>query len=178
MQDDFDQIKLAFLRAQQIKAGLDAGFIREEDYVQARDSFLHALDFSTSASPNGIAPPQRTSTPPLQGGVAGAGVPPPRSTSGGMLRASMPASPKVAPPPPLSPAPAQAGSSSTPGKFYNFPCLGHRYTVAWFFHISHSRLPRTGSGKMGAHASISQEQKMGCTRNLVDQYMLQIAGHF
>ncbi len=33
-QEDFDQIKTAFLRAQQIKAGLDAGFIREEDYVQ------------------------------------------------------------------------------------------------------------------------------------------------
>lgn len=50
VQEDFNEIKTAFLRAQQIKAGLDAGFIREEDYVQARDSFLHALDFSTGVA--------------------------------------------------------------------------------------------------------------------------------
>lgn len=48
-QEDFDQVKVAFLKAQQIKAGLDAGFIREEDYVQARDSFLHSLDFRVAA---------------------------------------------------------------------------------------------------------------------------------
>jgi cofilin len=47
-QEDFDQVKKAFLRAQQIKAGLDAGLIRDEDYIQARNSFLHALDFNTS----------------------------------------------------------------------------------------------------------------------------------
>jgi cofilin len=48
-QEDFDVVKRAFLKAQQIKAGLDAGFIREEDYVQARDSFLHSLDFRVSS---------------------------------------------------------------------------------------------------------------------------------
>mmetsp|Transcript_2982 Transcript_2982/g.5112 ORF Transcript_2982/g.5112 Transcript_2982/m.5112 type:complete len:334 (-) Transcript_2982:1741-2742(-) len=52
-QEDFNEIKVAFLRAQQIKAGLDAGFIREEDYMQARDSFLNSLDFSTGAPQQG-----------------------------------------------------------------------------------------------------------------------------
>ncbi|KAF5828553.1 hypothetical protein DUNSADRAFT_17451, partial [Dunaliella salina] len=108
-QEDFDQIKLAFLRAQQIKAGLDAGFIREEDYVQARDSFLHSLDFSTSAGSNGPAPPPRTSTPPLQQSTG-----PLKSASVGMQRMSMPVSPKSAPPQP-TPAPAQATGCSTPG---------------------------------------------------------------
>lgn len=100
-QSDFDVIKKAFLKAQQIKAGMDAGerhfsliqqhcsaglcpfpnlvsrvlpiqlsrrdaicaraavppagFLREEDYMQARDSFLHSLDFqvhsATTAGP-------------------------------------------------------------------------------------------------------------------------------
>jgi len=43
---DYDVVKVAFLRAQQIKAGLDAGFIRSEDYDKARDAYLNALDFS------------------------------------------------------------------------------------------------------------------------------------
>ncbi|GLC41623.1 hypothetical protein PLESTB_000695500 [Pleodorina starrii] len=55
--DDYDFIKKAFLRAQQIKAGLDAGFIKEEDFVQARDSFLHSLDFALVGNP-ACAPPQ------------------------------------------------------------------------------------------------------------------------
>jgi hypothetical protein len=45
-QQDFDVVKIAFLKAQQIKAGLDAGFIRQSDYDKARDAYLHALDFS------------------------------------------------------------------------------------------------------------------------------------
>lgn len=43
---DYDLVKIAFLKAQQIKAGLDAGFIRQGDYDKARDAYLHALDFS------------------------------------------------------------------------------------------------------------------------------------
>lgn len=55
-QDDFLMIKKAFLRAQQIKAGLDAGFIKQDDYQQARDSFLHALDFNVSATMTSVLP--------------------------------------------------------------------------------------------------------------------------
>ncbi|KIY97358.1 Actin-depolymerizing factor 6 [Monoraphidium neglectum] len=55
---DYDVVKVAFLRAQQIKAGLDAGFIRQDDYVLARDAYLNALDLSVLAVPSsGAATP-------------------------------------------------------------------------------------------------------------------------
>lgn len=40
---DYDQVKAAFLRAQQIRAGLDAGFIRQDDYDQIKQTFLQSL---------------------------------------------------------------------------------------------------------------------------------------
>ena len=40
---DFDIVKTAFLRAQSIKAGLDAGFILPEDYAQVKHVFLSSL---------------------------------------------------------------------------------------------------------------------------------------
>lgn len=40
---DYDQVKTAFLRAQQIRAGLDAGFIRQDDYNQIKQTFLQSL---------------------------------------------------------------------------------------------------------------------------------------
>jgi cofilin len=43
---DYDVVKVAFLKAQQLRAGRDAGLMREEDYVKLRDSFLSALDFT------------------------------------------------------------------------------------------------------------------------------------
>lgn len=55
-QADFDVVKTAFLKAQQIKAGMDAGFLREEDYVQARTSFLQALAFEVEAPAMGYHP--------------------------------------------------------------------------------------------------------------------------
>ncbi|GBF98059.1 hypothetical protein Rsub_10287 [Raphidocelis subcapitata] len=48
--NDYDVVKVAFLRAQQIKAGLDAGFIRSTDHEKARDAYLSALDFSIMAT--------------------------------------------------------------------------------------------------------------------------------
>ena len=41
--NDYDQVKAAFLRAQQIRAGLDAGFIRQDDYDQIKQTFLQSL---------------------------------------------------------------------------------------------------------------------------------------
>ena len=43
---DFNEIKSAFLRAQQIKAGLDAGFILEADYQNVKQAFLNSLNMS------------------------------------------------------------------------------------------------------------------------------------
>lgn len=76
-QDDFDQIKVAFLKAQQIKAGLDAGFIREEDYVQARDSFLHSLDFRTAMTHHTHAPAPATAPAPAAPATTSMPPPPP-----------------------------------------------------------------------------------------------------
>ena len=45
---DFDEVKTAFLRAQQIKAGLDAGFIRENDYQNVKKAFLDSLNMSSN----------------------------------------------------------------------------------------------------------------------------------
>lgn len=79
---DYDVVKVAFLRAQQIKAGLDAGLIRQEDYEKARDAYLNALDFSVMAArPSGGGPacPLRASAsfdvPGLMPGMSGAAPP-------------------------------------------------------------------------------------------------------
>ncbi len=48
---DYDQVKAAFLRAQQIRAGLDAGFIRQDDYDQIKQTFLQSLE-GMSVSPS------------------------------------------------------------------------------------------------------------------------------
>eukprot|EP00878_Enallax_costatus_P019395 GHUV01020464.1.p1 GENE.GHUV01020464.1~~GHUV01020464.1.p1 ORF type:complete len:274 (+),score=72.67 GHUV01020464.1:245-1066(+) len=63
-QQDYECVKVAFLKAQQIKAGLDAGFIRKEDYDKAVDSYMHALDFQLmTAVPSLSAPQARTAAP-------------------------------------------------------------------------------------------------------------------
>ncbi|DBA83549.1 TPA: hypothetical protein ACH3X2_006469 [Trebouxia sp. C0005] len=49
--NDYDQVKAAFLRAQQIRAGLDAGFIRQDDYDQIKQTFLQSLG-GLSVSPS------------------------------------------------------------------------------------------------------------------------------
>ncbi|KAL0050959.1 hypothetical protein WJX82_011045 [Trebouxia sp. C0006] len=49
--NDYDQVKAAFLRAQQIRAGLDAGFIRQDDYDQIKQTFLQSLG-GMSVSPS------------------------------------------------------------------------------------------------------------------------------
>lgn len=59
-QEDYDTVKLAFIKAQQIKTGVDAGFISEEDYARARDAFLHSLDFRVT----GVSSPPQPSAPP------------------------------------------------------------------------------------------------------------------
>lgn len=46
-EQDLRLVRTAFLRAQQIRAGVDAGFIRTEDYEAVKNSFLHSLSMST-----------------------------------------------------------------------------------------------------------------------------------
>ncbi len=111
--EDYDFIKKAFLRAQQIKAGLDAGFIKEEDFVQARDSFLHSLDFALvgGASAGGLGPqgsggvpsprvaPIPVAPPPVNIRAA----PPPVNRVATQARDSPTAAQAAAPPPPPAP---------------------------------------------------------------------------
>lgn len=40
---DYDQVKQAFVKAQQFKAGLDAGFLGQEDYDEVKRRFLSAF---------------------------------------------------------------------------------------------------------------------------------------
>lgn len=56
-QDDFDSVKVAFLKAQQYKAGLDAGFIEPADYAEVKARFLDEVSrLSVSPSPAGSTP--------------------------------------------------------------------------------------------------------------------------
>jgi hypothetical protein len=66
---DYDVVKVAFLRAQQIKAGLDAGFIRTEDYNKARDAYLNALDFNALIGAGAGSGSGPLPTGPLGGGA-------------------------------------------------------------------------------------------------------------
>lgn len=48
---DFDIVKSSFLKAQSIKAGLDAGFIGETDYAEARREFFSSLGMANFGTP-------------------------------------------------------------------------------------------------------------------------------
>jgi hypothetical protein len=61
-QQDFDCVKVAYLRAQQIKAGLDAGFIRKQDYDRTVEAYLHAMDFQLIAATPSISAPHSVNT--------------------------------------------------------------------------------------------------------------------
>ncbi|PNW81008.1 hypothetical protein CHLRE_07g339050v5 [Chlamydomonas reinhardtii] len=107
--EDYDFIKKAFLRAQQIKAGLDAGFIKEEDFVQARDSFLHSLDF---ALVGGSSQPAYVQTPSIPDAPA---MPPPAPVA---LRAAAAAPQRNSTPSrdtaPAAPVPVAAAAAAAP----------------------------------------------------------------
>ena len=45
-EEDYEEVKLAYIRAQQIQAGVDAGFIREEDYRVIKRAFLNSLNLA------------------------------------------------------------------------------------------------------------------------------------
>ena len=71
---DFEAVKVAFLKAQQYKAGLDAGFITPADYAEVKARFLDdvaALSVSGSHSAAGGGPaPSGRSTGELPTGAA------------------------------------------------------------------------------------------------------------
>lgn len=61
-EDDFDGVKVAFLKAQQYKAGVDAGFIEPADYAEVKARFLDDVSrLSITPSAYGSAQPARPS---------------------------------------------------------------------------------------------------------------------
>ena len=51
---DYEEVKVAYLRAQQIRAGLDAGFIKENDYQNIKRAFLNSLNLADPSFGAGI----------------------------------------------------------------------------------------------------------------------------
>lgn len=51
---DYEEVKVAYLRAQQIRAGLDAGFIKESDYQNIKRAFLNSLNLADPSFGAGI----------------------------------------------------------------------------------------------------------------------------
>lgn len=55
--EDFESIKVAYIKAQQYKAGLDAGFIKPADYAEVKDRFLDDISrLSISPTPAAWSP--------------------------------------------------------------------------------------------------------------------------
>ena len=71
---DFEAVKVAFLKAQQYKAGLDAGFITPTDYAEVKARFLDdvaALSVSGGSGGSSQGPgPSRRGTSEVPAGEA------------------------------------------------------------------------------------------------------------
>lgn len=79
---DYDQVKQAFVKAQQFKAGLDAGFLLKEDYDEVKRRFLDAFyDLSLSGQNAGarMAGAFENTDAPTQEGEGGTATPPEQS---------------------------------------------------------------------------------------------------
>lgn len=111
-ENDYDQVKAAFLRAQQIRAGLDAGFIRQDDYDQIKQTFLQSLQ-GTSASSGAYSQPadQQPDASRLDNHTAASAPPQSGNTSGQTNR--MPSFSAGAPPSTSAPTAAAAAPSAT-----------------------------------------------------------------
>lgn len=133
-ESDYNSVKIAFLKAQQIKAGTDAGFIREEEYADAKRAFLHALEFtyggSPSSSSHGDAPGPSNRGPSAVGQATA-----PNQSANGLGKQNIPTPqakpisappPSAPPPPPMPPGPrpipnpAPVNPNAGPGA--NFSC--------------------------------------------------------
>ena len=70
-QADFEAVKSAFLRAQQIKAALDVGLIKQDDYEETKQSFLGSL-LGGGGVAVAAAPAPAAARPPARQGAAAA----------------------------------------------------------------------------------------------------------
>lgn len=122
---DYDQVKTAFLRAQQIRAGLDAGFIRQDDYDQIKQTFLQSLQGMSGSSNSHL---QSTSEQPddAKTETRGAAASQPQPSTAGRQTNRTPsfsagAPQSTGPNVSAAPAPAAAGSAQIPA---NIPKMG------------------------------------------------------
>ncbi|KAL4425061.1 hypothetical protein ABPG77_001839 [Micractinium sp. CCAP 211/92] len=112
-QADFDAVKNAFLRAQQIKSALDVGLIKPEDYEETKQSFLGSLIGGGAAA---VTAPAAAAAPPAAGAAArapaeqasaalAAAPEPPAARPPPVAWTLPPPAPKVAAPAPAAPQP-------------------------------------------------------------------------
>lgn len=127
-------VKIAFLKAQQIKAGLDAGFIRREDYDKAVDAYMHALDFQLMG-----AMPSASQ----QGGSGGGSRPP-----------QAPYMQQAQPTPAAAPAPAP--SSGFAGPRHTVAGVGTTVQLLQSRNSSSSGAP-ADNGPLSNHTSVSED---------------------
>jgi hypothetical protein len=115
-QADFEAVKSAFLRAQQIKAALDVGLIKQDDYEETKQSFLGSLlggggvaapaaVAAAPAPPAAARPPAPAAAPAPQPRAPAPAAPPPPQQPAAAPR------PPVAPPPPTAAPPAVAAQA-------------------------------------------------------------------
>lgn len=140
-QADFDAVKNAFLRAQQIKSALDVGLIKPEDYEETKRSFLGSLIGGGAAA---VTAPAASAAPPPTAAAPAAPAPqppaaptaapePPAARPPPVAWTLPPPAPKVAAPAPQAaqpPAPAAAPAAAerrpaaNPGVPSNIPKMG------------------------------------------------------
>lgn len=105
-QTDFDAVKGAFLRAQQIKAAQDVGLIRPEDYEDTKREYLDSL-LAAGGAPSVSAPSAAQAPPPAEPPAAAAPPSPrPAPVAWSVPMASAPA--------PVPAAPQRAAAAAPP----------------------------------------------------------------
>lgn len=116
-QDDFDQVKSSFLKAQQIKAAVDVGLITSE--AAAKDEFLNTLSSNGTPSANGGSAPAPRAAPPKPAPpvVHQRSAPPPAPVAAAAApKAAAPPPPVAPPPPPVAAAPPPQPASQPPSR--------------------------------------------------------------
>lgn len=107
-QSDFDSVKSAFLRSQQIKAAVDTGLIRSEDYESVKQQYLSSLEGVAPAASHAVAAAPQTVQQRSAPAPAMAAAP-----AAAMAQQTQPA-PKAAPPAPAPPPAAPAPVAPAP----------------------------------------------------------------
>jgi cofilin len=116
LQADFDAVKNAFLRAQQIKAALDVGLIKPEDYEETKREFLGALAGGVAVSSvggsNGSAPAAAAKPPQPPPKPVSWSIPPPAPPREQLQQqAAAAGAPAAAPQQQAAPAPPAAAAA-------------------------------------------------------------------